>query len=413
MGDVAVRVEELSKRFVLPDVGGASYKTMRDSLANLFRKRTAGQVKKADRIFWALRDVSFEIKSGEVVGLIGRNGAGKSTLLKVLAQITEPTAGRATLHGRVGSLLEVGTGFHPELSGRENIFLNGAILGMTRAEIVRKMDEIIAFAEVERFIDTPVKFYSSGMFVRLAFAVAAHLEPEILFVDEVLAVGDAAFQKKCLGRMGEVARSGRTVVLVSHNMGAISELCTHGLLLDGGRLEKSGDIQDIVTEYGRRMKSQSRSTVLQDSGADFAFLEGAVLDAKGELANTFDVNDEVEIVLTYRLRKPMEGLVIVITLSRNFNDIFHSYDTDDLEAIPLRQAGVYTSRMRIPRHFLKAGRYSVTVNSGVPAFMLEMHEEFVSFDVEEITENAQYRGYRGDRLGQIIAPVTWTIQKQE
>jgi hypothetical protein len=183
--------------------------------------------------------------------------------------------------------------------------------------------------------------------------------------------------------------------------------------LDGGRLEKAGDIGDIVLEYGRRMKSQSRATVLQDTGKDFAFLEGTVLDAAGGSANTFDINDEVAIALTYRLRKPVESLVIVVTLSRNFNDIFHSYDTDDLGAIPARQPGVYTSRMRIPKHFLKAGHYSVTVNGGTPAFMLEMHEDLVSFDVEEITENAQYRGYRGDRLGQVIAPVTWTIQKQE
>ena len=412
MSEVAIRVENLSKRFKLPDGQGAHYKTLRDTLTNIFRRQPT-QAPKAERTFWALRDVSFEIRSGEVVGLIGRNGAGKSTLLKVLAQISEPTSGQAFLHGRVGSLLEVGTGFHPELSGRENIFLNGAILGMTRAEIVRKMDEIIAFAEVDRFIDTPVKFYSSGMFVRLAFAVAAHLEPEILFVDEVLAVGDAAFQKKCLGRMGEVARSGRTVVLVSHNMGAISELCTHGILLDGGRVEKSGDIEQVVMEYGRRMKPQSRATILQDTGKDFSFLEGAVLDAGGTPCDTFDLHDEIEISVTYRLRRPMEGLVIVVTLARNFNDIFHTYDTDNLEAIPTRTAGVYVSRMRIPRHFLKAGHYSVTVNSGIPAYMLDYREDLLSFDVDELTENTHNRGYRSDRLGQVIAPVNWTIEKKE
>jgi lipopolysaccharide transport system ATP-binding protein len=412
MRDTAIQVENLSKRFKLPAEQGAQYKTLRDTLANMFRWR-APQPPSADRIFWALRDVSFEIKAGEVVGLIGRNGAGKSTLLKVLAQISEPTSGHAILHGRVGSLLEVGTGFHPELSGRENIFLNGAILGMTRAEITRKLDEIIAFAEVDRFIDTPVKFYSSGMFVRLAFAVAAHLEPEILFVDEVLAVGDAAFQKKCLGRMGEVARSGRTVVLVSHNMGAISELCTYGILLDAGRVEKSGAIEQVVMEYGRRMKPQSRAIVLQDTGKEFCFLEGAVLDAAGVPCDTFDLHDEVEVNLTYRLRKPMEGLIIVVTLARNFNDIFHSYDTDNLEAIPSRSTGVYVSRMRIPRRFLKAGHYSVTVNAGIPAFMLDYREDLLSFDVEELTENTQSRGYRSDRLGQVIAPVNWTIEKTE
>ena len=199
--------------------------------------------------FWALRDVSFDVQQGEVLGIIGRNGAGKSTLLKILSRITEPTAGRVTLRGRVASLLEVGTGFHPELTGRENIFLNGAILGMSRAEIRRKFDEIVAFAEVEQFLDTPVKRYSSGMYVRLAFAVAAHLEPEILVVDEVLAVGDAEFQKKCLGKMGEVAKGGRTVLFVSHNMAAIRRLCSRVILLKNGRITQSGNVNQCIDTY--------------------------------------------------------------------------------------------------------------------------------------------------------------------
>ena len=204
-----------------------------------------------DTDLWALRDVSFEVKRGEVVGIIGRNGAGKSTLLKILSRITEPTAGSAKIHGRVGSLLEVGTGFHPELTGRENIYLNGAILGMRRAEIERKFDEIVAFAEIERFLDTPVKRYSSGMYVRLAFAVAAHLEPEILLVDEVLAVGDAQFQKKCLGKMGDVAKEGRTVLFVSHNMVAVQTLCQRAFWLDSGQLKAQGEVGTIVTTYLR------------------------------------------------------------------------------------------------------------------------------------------------------------------
>ena len=199
--------------------------------------------------FWALKDVSFEVKRGEVLGIIGRNGAGKSTLLKILSRITEPSEGRVTIKGRVASLLEVGTGFHPELTGRENIYLNGAILGMTRAEIKRKFDEIVAFAEVEKFLDTPVKRYSSGMYVRLAFAVAAHLEPEILVVDEVLAVGDAEFQKKCLGKMSEVASGGRTVLFVSHNMAAVTSLCSRAVLLVGGKLGRQGDVAETVGAY--------------------------------------------------------------------------------------------------------------------------------------------------------------------
>jgi lipopolysaccharide transport system ATP-binding protein len=220
MSEIAIRVEKLSKRYQI-GVAQQRHDTLRDALgANLARLRPTRRAPRAARHadeFWALRDVSFEVKRGEVVGIIGRNGAGKSTLLKILSRITEPTSGQAQIHGRVGSLLEVGTGFHPELTGRENIYLNGAILGMRRFEIERKFDEIVAFAEIERFLDTPVKRYSSGMYVRLAFAVAAHLEPEILLVDEVLAVGDAAFQKKCLGKMGDVAKEGRTVLFVSHS----------------------------------------------------------------------------------------------------------------------------------------------------------------------------------------------------
>ena len=256
MTDIAIRVEHMSKLYRLGRHEG--YKTLRDTLTdtmtapfravqNWRRPRISDQ--SSNELIWALKDVSLEIKLGEVIGIIGRNGAGKSTLLKILSRITEPTEGYAELCGRVGSLLEVGTGFHPELTGRENIYLNGAILGMKKAEIARKFDEIVAFAEVEKFLDTPVKHYSSGMYVRLAFAVAAHMEPEILLVDEVLAVGDAAFQKKCLGKMGNVAQEGRTVLLVSHNMGAVQNLCNTAYLFDQGKVIASGNVSDVIGKY--------------------------------------------------------------------------------------------------------------------------------------------------------------------
>src|ERR1700686_675911 len=255
-----IRVQGLSKRYRIGRV--EPYRTLRESIvrsvtapARMARAmlngtaRNGGAPDDGERHVWALKDVSFEIKRGEVLGLIGRNGAGKSTLLKVLSRITEPSSGRAEIYGRVGSLLEVGTGFHLELTGRENIYLSGAILGMRRAEIQRKFDEIVAFAEVEKFVDTPVKHYSSGMHVRLGFSVAAHLEPEILLVDEVLAVGDAAFQKKCLGKMGDVARAGRTIIFVSHNMASIESLCSSCLLIGSGRLEATGEPAQIVMRY--------------------------------------------------------------------------------------------------------------------------------------------------------------------
>jgi lipopolysaccharide transport system ATP-binding protein len=269
MTDRIISVENLSKRYLVGHhSGGQTYTTLRDVIArgarNFVRRSLDAacgrQVVEGDEVeeFWALRDVSFEIKRGEVVGIIGRNGAGKSTLLKLLSRITEPTSGRIQLRGRVASLLEVGTGFHPELTGRQNIFLNAAILGMTRKEVVRKFDEIVAFSEVERFLDTPVKQYSSGMYLRLAFAVAAHLEPDILLVDEVLAVGDAEFQKKCLGKIEQVSRQeGRTVLFVSHNMSAINSLCAKGIYLHLGRLQEVGEVKNVVSKYLTSAGSES------------------------------------------------------------------------------------------------------------------------------------------------------------
>ncbi len=250
MGDLAVRVENLSKRY---EIGAAKrrYDTLRDQIMGSLKAAVSrnGHARLERNIIWALKGVSFEIKHGEVVGFIGRNGAGKSTLLKILSRITEPTTGWAKIFGRVGSLLEVGTGFHGELSGRENIYLNGAILGMKRWEIDKKFDEIVAFSEIEKFIDTPVKRYSSGMYVRLAFAVAAHLEPEILIVDEVLAVGDAAFQKKCLGKMGQVAREGRTILFVSHSMPTIAGLCETAIWLESGSIKLFGPAHSVIQHY--------------------------------------------------------------------------------------------------------------------------------------------------------------------
>ncbi|HEX7786446.1 MAG TPA: ABC transporter ATP-binding protein, partial [Methylomirabilota bacterium] len=275
MADIAIRVEGLSKRYTI----GRRHvrRTAREALmaalsapVGMARRALGSRHDRgaaAERTLWALKDVTFDVKLGEVVGVIGRNGAGKSTLLRILSRITEPTRGEAEIFGRVGSLLEVGTGFHPDLTGRENIYLNGAILGMRRAEVARKFDEIVAFAEVERFIDTPVKHYSSGMYTRLAFAVAAHLEPEILVVDEVLAVGDAEFQRKCLGRMGEVARQGRTILFVSHNMGSVQALCSRAIVLSHGALVADADAATAVGRYlGEAVATDRLSRPPNDNG---------------------------------------------------------------------------------------------------------------------------------------------------
>jgi lipopolysaccharide transport system ATP-binding protein len=345
MSSPIISVENLSKCYsIRHESGGRRYRRLSEELAAAiawpFRRRiqkpdvrhkrsdvgeqklelgtpTADVQPPTSEHFWALRNVSFDVNEGEVVGIVGRNGAGKSTLLKILSRITEPTEGRVTLRGRVASLLEVGTGFHPELTGRENIYLNGAVLGMTRSEIKKKFDEIVAFAEVEKFLDTPVKHYSSGMYVRLAFAVAAHLEPEILVVDEVLAVGDAEFQKKCLGKMGEVARGGRTVLFVSHNMAAIRTLCRTGVLLQNGSVAAAGSIENVTFMYIEANSSRSQNhtiAVAKPSERLSVWMESVSILVNGVPNSTIETGDELSFSVAFRsaepIRKPIVGYLI-------------------------------------------------------------------------------------------------------
>jgi len=326
MNQLAIRVEHLSKQF---QIGGPQerYKTLRDTLTDLavspFRRIGAalrGQRKPAatTQTIWALKDVSFEVQRGEVIGIIGRNGAGKSTLLKILSRITEPTEGYAELHGRVGTLLEVGTGFHPELTGRENIYLNGTILGMKRSEIERKFDEIVDFAEVERFIDTPVKHYSSGMYLRLAFAVAAHLDPEILIVDEVLAVGDAQFQKKCLGKMEDVANQGRTVLFVSHNMAAVRTLCTQTVLLRNGTVAGIGPTDQVIGQYLASSAAELSTHVsLPHSGPGGVgeAISLQFLASDGTACAEFRLGEPWRIRLEFELFRPIKHMIAAVGLN--------------------------------------------------------------------------------------------------
>jgi len=367
-----IKVEKLSKRFRIGR-RREPYRTVRESITTALAAPVRGigallngnnrvNGRNADEWVWALRDVSFEVMPGEVLGIIGRNGAGKSTLLKLMSRITEPTGGRIELYGRVGSLLEVGTGFHPELTGRENTFLMGAILGMRRAEITRKFDDIVAFAEVEKFIDTPVKHYSSGMYMRLAFAVAAHLEPEILLVDEVLAVGDAAFQKKCLGKMGDVAKEGRTVLFVSHNMAAVESLCNLALMLDDGRVRLIADPTQVVTEYIKSAVSSGGSRVNLSAhpgriaGAQPLMRELVISDDDGETAvvrmgGTFSIR--VRLVSARPIR-PCFGMTV--KTDRGFR-IFHVSDrfSNQLRACEPVTSGVVTCEIvDLP---LMPGRY--------------------------------------------------------
>ena len=369
MTDFIIKVENLGKKYSIHHQQEQyGYVTLRDLLARKARAPlrwlTAQSAKRNGRAelsqseirnsqspvedFWALRDVSFEVKEGEVVGIIGRNGAGKSTLLKILSQITEPTVGRVRLRGRVASLLEVGTGFHPELTGRENIFLNGAVLGMTREEIRRKFDEIVAFAEVEKFLDTPVKRYSSGMYVRLAFAVAAHLEPEILIIDEVLAVGDAEFQKKCLGKMDDVAKSGRTVLFVSHNIGAIRALCKNSLWLEQGRLREQGPAATVTDNYMRGVKGRgavasiAKSQHLRGSGS-ISIEAASLVDWENGVKNTFLIGEAFDLKLDYKVLVPTRGTFWVLVATMEGNVIFSSFQKDTSEPALLERDGSISS----------------------------------------------------------------------
>ena len=356
--------------------------------------------------FWALDDVSFDVQPGEVLGLIGRNGAGKSTLLKILSQVTAPTAGRISLRGRVASLLEVGTGFHPDLTGRENVFLNGAIMGMMKGEIRRKFDEIVAFSECESFIDTPVKRYSSGMYVRLAFAVAAHLEPEILIVDEVLAVGDAQFQAKCLGKMGEVSRGGRTVLLVSHNLGAVSRLCQRAVLLDGGRVAMVGTAAAAVASY---LRSDGSSSAIwkRPPGlplrTDVALTEVHVADESGAVANSISSTATITVVIEAYARTRTRPLQISFRITNQEGiAVFTSANTDQELTLTALAPGRHRFRCDIPPQFLAAGTYNLMVAVHVPRETLFDLVDSLNFTVENLSP-----GLRDDRVGVVTPRLAW------
>jgi len=364
MNDIAIRVENLSKLYRIGQFAG--YKTIRETLTDAMiaplrrlrrtedRGRETGDSDPSNTI-WALKDVSFEIKRGEAVGIIGRNGSGKSTLLKILSRITAPTEGYAEIHGRVGSLLEVGTGFHPELTGRENIYLNGAVLGMKKTEVERKFDEIVAFAEIEKFLETPVKRYSSGMYVRLAFSVAAYLQPEILLVDEVLAVGDAAFQKKCLGKMGDVTKTGRTVLFVSHNMAAIQSLCDVGIVLNNGKLTNKGPVGEAIYYYQDLLRHLDRSILQSIRGMKVL----TIRTTPGSNMNMFTPDAsliaDMDFYTEYRLTKCYMNFIIEDSEGRL---LIHSR-SDMLDIWPTFDPGLHSVRVEVPRLGLRSGVYSL------------------------------------------------------
>jgi lipopolysaccharide transport system ATP-binding protein len=427
MSDIAIRVENLSKRY---RIGRARQRhdTLRDALVAGLR-RSLGWLRgdgrggdgESEDTIWALKDVSFEVKRGEVVGIIGRNGAGKSTLLKILSRITEPTEGRAEIHGRVGSLLEVGTGFHPELTGRENVYLSGAILGMKRAEIDAKFDEIVAFAEVDKFLDTPFKHYSSGMKVRLGFAVAAHLEPEILLVDEVLAVGDAAFQKKCLGKMGDVAGEGRTVLFVSHNMAAVKQLCSRALLLRSGMVVCTGSSADVTYRYlSSSMHSPNLGQIAPEThrggSGKLRFDRVNIISSSGHPVREILLGEEFTIALYFSVWEAVRSARVGVGISTIEGVRIATLVQTDCGMSPLSvEPGMYKISV-VLRNFLLPGNYVLDVGAHetLDLCTLDFVQRALGFSVAEISRsgsdsvpyNATYS------LGVIAVDATWVDIEQ-
>ncbi|MBD2445258.1 ABC transporter ATP-binding protein [Dolichospermum sp. FACHB-1091] len=393
MSDTVIRVENLGKKYIIGHQQQERYTALRDvitnkvkSIGNLLNPQAKNE-NPAFEEFWSLKDVSFEIKQGDRVGIIGRNGAGKSTLLKILSRITEPTKGSIKIKGRVASLLEVGTGFHPELTGRENVFLNGAILGMGKEEIKRKFDEIVAFAEVEKFLDTPVKRYSSGMYVRLAFAVAAHLEPEILIVDEVLAVGDSAFQKKCLGKMEDVAeKEGRTVLFVSHNMGAINKLCNLSIWMNFGKIQLKDQTEEVIGQYLSTAYSNSHKKEFQIRPDKKGQIKSVrLMDDHGLETSDFSCGTRPTIEIEFILNTPVTGCHIACIVSTSDGQhLFSTADTDNnSERLNKRQPGDYLVQVKLPMEFFNVATYHVSVGLGIPGIESFDRQEAVSFNLHD------------------------------
>ncbi len=416
----AVTVHELGKRYRVqrsagPRGGHFGYRTLRDELVRLAHWPARLLGKQSDATvddFWALNGVNFTIDRGEVVGIIGHNGAGKSTLLKILSRITKPTKGAVSLRGRVGSLLEVGTGFHPELTGRENIYLNGAILGMRRHEIQAKFDAIVEFAEIGPFLDMPVKRYSSGMYVRLAFAVAAHLEPEILIVDEVLAVGDMAFQRKCLGRMKEVGRSGATVLFVSHNMPAIEALCSRAILLDHGQVSSDGDVKDIVREYHRKVLQDGCDTGVSLADLDAptrkvkVFRSASLIDGEGKTAAFVPMGGKFHLRLTVDCPQSLDFPSVTIGIDDNMGQRLLSLVTPLSQPIVEKLLGTGTLDCVVEQFPLAPGDYWIKLGLSVLSDEIDEVERALRITVTECDAFGEGRGFH---RGLVVAPSQWTF----
>ncbi len=422
---LAIRIENISKQYRIGEIGtGTLSHDLQRGLARLLKRpdpfakvgdvnvRTVpataptalNEDEQTSGYVWALRDIHLDIVNGEILGIVGRNGAGKSTLLKILSRVTAPTTGRIQVCGKIASLLEVGTGFHPELTGRENIFLNGAILGMSRHEILRRFDEIVEFSGCARYIDTPVKRYSSGMTVRLGFAVAAHLECDILVVDEVLAVGDAEFQQRCIGRMRSVSNSGRSVLFVSHNMAAVSQLCSRCILLENGELVFHGNVSEAIRRYLQASHSGIVSFPTNDQ-SDFQFLNARIYDVEGRLTGSFNFTSPVVLRLEYQLKNRVDGLEIGVRVISSSGPTVFSTLRSHSNNQPVR-SGVNSMEITIPGEFLIPGDYSLDFGAHIPnQRMLDLRENAIGFRIQE--SGSPFSQYSDGRIGMVYCKCDW------
>lgn len=416
----AIKAENLSKKYIIKH-NRERYHTLRDTIANGLKnsfKRTFSREQECKRKeeLWALKDISFEVKHGERIGIIGRNGAGKSTLLKLLSRITTPTSGQAHINGRLSSLLEVGTGFHPELTGRENIFLNGSILGMTRAEIKRRFDEIVSFAEIEKFLDTPVKRYSSGMYVRLAFAVASCLESDTLIIDEVLAVGDIHFQKKCLNKMNDVTSHGRTILFVSHNMGIIKNLCPRTIFLKDGKMVSDGETTNVINTYLEENLKYQNAVVSfnENTESPFYIKKASLLNEAGTPSTEFYLNSKIFLEIEYVVKKDIRQSIVLFSVARDSIVIFQSHDSDlNPKLLESRHKGIYKTRVQLPQRLLTAGKYIISLSASVGLqgqFGHDGHPDALVFYISEDDEYVIGKSWGRDKGNYIIVEPEWTLQ---
>jgi lipopolysaccharide transport system ATP-binding protein len=404
-----ISVRGLGKSYRIQTGERKPYRTLRDDLADFGKGLLKGQWGNSQtEEFWAIKDIDFDIYPGEVVGIIGRNGAGKSTLLKVLSRVVQPTTGEAILRGRVASLLEVGTGFHPELTGRENIFMSGAVLGMKRTEIKDKFDEIVEFAEIEKFLDTPVKRYSSGMYVRLAFSVAAHLEPDILIVDEVLSVGDAAFQKKCIGKMENVAaQQERTILFVSHDMATITTLCQRGLWLLDGKVQCDSDIESATSKYLLHGTGHLGEVSLIEVSPEqkFFFKHIAFRNGENKVCSTFDVRELIYVNLEYYVKQSFKNLELSIRVYNSLGISIFTINRSSSNSSEI-QSGSYIAQLQFPRQFLAPDSYTIDVGAHIPLVeVLSHHHSILSFDIEETGSGMNL--YQGKQFGVVLVDFLW------